>query len=204
MRKVLFLFCLLSVSIVASLTQKEIAGAYYKSYNYEKMGNYSDAIKSLALVESTFPKGYTVQYRLGYLFFLQQKYANALRHYDKAIKVSPIALDAKLGKMLIYLIQEKYSAAETLGFQIIKTDYYNYYGNLRLAIALKMQNKKEQAYQIFQKMLAIYPIDVLYLSEYAKLIEIDDVKKASALYSDILILDPENISAAKFFSAKKK
>ena len=79
-----------------------------------------------------------------------------------------------------------------------------YLRDLNDTIMSKMQNKKEQAYQIFQKMLAIYPIDVLYLSEYAKLIEIDDVKKASALYSDILILDPENISAAKFFSAKKK
>ncbi|MEZ4765018.1 MAG: hypothetical protein R3C26_18120 [Calditrichia bacterium] len=49
----------------------------------------------------------------------------------------------------------------------MNVDYYNYYGNLRLAYALRMQQKFDVAVKITQKMLAIYPIDVHFLTEFA-------------------------------------
>ncbi len=184
---------------VVALTDAEIWEAYYKSYNYEKMENYQDAIKALLPVYTAYPDGYTVNIRLGWLYYLNKKYANSLEHYDNAIKSAPYSLEAKLGRLLPLLAQEKYDQVETEAFMILNVDYYNYYGNLRLIIALRMQGKYDVAEKIALKMLTVYPIDILFLTEYGLIKSAQgDTDTAVRVFNDILILDPENVTAKAF------
>ena len=71
----------------SKMNTRDIQNAYSKSYTYEKTQNYNDSIKALKLVLMHYPETYTVNLRLGYLFLLNKKFANAEKHYHKAQKI---------------------------------------------------------------------------------------------------------------------
>lgn len=202
------LLCLLiatSTCPLFAMSAQDISQAYAKSYTYEKMGNYNDALKSLTPVATEFPSGYTVNLRMGFLNFKSGKYANSLASYDKAILAMPSSVEPKLGKMLVLMSQAKYAEAEALGYQILNIDYMNYYANLRLAYVLRVQKKTDLADKICIKMLATIPTDVTFLTEFGALKFYEgQYVKADAVFQDVLILDPENVDAHSFLAAIKK
>lgn len=174
--------------------------AYYKSYNYEKMGDYKDAIKVLIPIFKEYPKGYTINLRLGHLFFLDKKYNNSIEHYTKASTILPASVEPKLGLIRNYLQMGKYDSALSLSNSIIKRDFYNYYGNYYLLLGLKYKKYKKEAKDVAKKMLALYPTNVLYLQELAKLEYESNKQKAIKLFRDILILDPNNVVAKEYLA----
>ncbi len=177
----------------------DIAGSYKRSFDYERVEDYQNAIRALAPVYEAYPNGYTVNLRMGWLFYLNGNYNNAAAHYDVATRVMPMAIEPKLGWLLPLLAQGRWSEAETLAYQVVSVDHYNYYGNLRLAIALRMQGKVDAAYQIAMKMAIAYPTDILHLVELAQIHDArGDKDEARRLFGEILILDPENETARKY------
>jgi tetratricopeptide (TPR) repeat protein len=196
MKKTILMIVLATCLRSDALSDKAIREAYYKSYNYEKMEDYTDAIKTLIPVLKDYPDTYTVNLRLGWLYYLNKKYANSLESYGKAAKITPTSLGAKLGRLLPLLAQQRFQVAEAAAFKILQVDHYNYYGNLRLAYALRMQRKYDMAETINLKMLALYPVDVLFLTEYALAKHGQgDINTAVTTFHNILILDPENVTA---------
>jgi len=182
--------------LAAELSAEKITQAYYNSYNYEKSGNFSDAIKSLQLVYNKYSKAYGVNNRLGYLNYLNGKYKNSEVHYKQAISALPDSLAPKLGLMLVYIAAKNSEEASKVGYQILSRDYYNYYGNLRLAYILRLTDKLEIAEKIIIKMLTLYPSDVLFLTELGLLkYKLGENVRATAIMQEVLILDPENVDA---------
>jgi tetratricopeptide (TPR) repeat protein len=178
------------------MSEDEIRESYYKSYDYEKSQNYADAIKALQVAFRAFPAGYTLNLRLGWLYYLSGKYANAEQHYLTAVKVAPSSIEAKLGYTLPLLAQERYEDVEAIARQVLRVDLSNYFANLRLVIALRGQGKTETAEKIVDAMLNLYPTDVALLSQKALLrVDVDDKATARARFQDILILDPQNVLA---------
>ena len=198
MKKVLtyfLLFFFLSSKIFA-LSLEDIRKSYYMSYRYEVAGDYRDAIRSLMVVYKSYPNGYTVNLRLGWLYYLSKKYSNSIFHYKKAIKVIPYSVEAKLGLTLPLLAQGKYSSVERLCYQILNQDFYNYYGNLRLVYVLRKQKKYDLAEKVINKMLYLYPTDTKFLLELGILkFEKREFNNAKRILNDVLILDPENLKA---------
>jgi len=193
---VIFLF-LTTVSF--GLTEEKIKEAYSKSFQYEKIGRYKDAIKALSAVYNEYPDGYTINLRLGWLYYLSKRYANSIFHYEKAIKINPYSIEAKLGYTLPLLAQERFSDVEKVCYQILYTDFYNYYGNLRLSYVLRMQKKYDLAEKVSKKMLYIYPTDINFLTELGIIEYLKGSKKeAIKIFKNILILDPENSTAKKY------
>lgn len=122
-----------------------------------------------------------------------------IAHYDVAISAAPFALEPKLGQLLPIMAQGRWGEAESLAYQIVSVDHYNYFGNLRLAIALRMQEKIDAAYQIVVKMAQAYPTDIYFLTELAILNDAQgNTKEATRLFTDILVLDPENRDARSY------
>jgi len=196
----IFLCCFLplygSGILAAELSAEKITQAYYNSYNYEKSGNFADAIKSLQLVYNKYSKAYGVNNRLGYLNYLNGKYKNSEVHYKLAISALPDSLSPKLGLMLVYIAAKNSEDASKLGYQVLSRDYYNYYGNLRLAYILRLTDKLEIAEKILIKMLILYPSDVLYLTELGLLkYKLGENERATGIMQEVLILDPENVDA---------
>lgn len=189
---------LLTISAVAQTTTDPIMQAYHKSFDYEKTQNYDDAISVLLPILKDYPNGFTVNLRLGWLYYLNGNFANSLRHYEKAITVSPYALDAKVGHLLPLMAQQKFEEVENEAFQILNTDYYNYYANLRLLYALRMQEKWDVAEKVVIKMLTVYPIDTAFLNELALIKQGQgDESGAQAIFYQVIILDPYNAIATR-------
>ncbi len=201
---VIALILIFSVNSAWALSYKEIKDAYYKSYAYERDKDFKNAIRALMPVYKAYPKGYTINLRLGWLYYLNKNYANSEFHYKKSLKVIPSSIEAMLGLSLCYMAEAKWKNLEELMYKVLKIDYYNYYGNLRLFLALLKQKKFSTAEAVARKMLAIYPTDVNFLTALAKSLYYQGKKKqAKKLFSDILILDPENFTAKNFLKKIK-
>ena len=188
---------LITISLAVGLSfSQNISLSYYKSYNYEKMQNYSDAIKALIPIYKEYPKSYTVNLRLGWLFFLDRKYSNALKHYKMASLTLPSSIEAKLGMARVYYTMQNYEKAIEIANSILKIDFYNYYGNYYNVLALKAKKEYKSALAIANKMLSLYPTDILFLVELGELYsKMGKKDKAKEIFKNILILDPNNITA---------
>jgi tetratricopeptide (TPR) repeat protein len=186
----------------ATAQQLDIAGAYHRSYELERQERYADAVRALAPVYESYPNGYTVNLRMGWLFYLNGNFNNALAHYDVAIAAAPAALEPRLGRLLPLLAQERWADAENTAYQVVSVDHYSYYGNLRLLAALRMQRKLEAAYQVALKMLRVYPTEVPFLVELALVHHArSENAEAARLFGEILILDPGNLAARNYLGA---
>jgi tetratricopeptide (TPR) repeat protein len=184
---------------LAAQQQPDIPAAYQRSFEMERAERFQDAIRALAPVYETYPNGYTVNLRMGWLFYRNGNYNNAVAHYEVATTAAPAALEPKLGGLLPLLAQARWAEAEALAYQIVSVDHFNYYGNLRLLIALRMQKKLEPAYQIALKMVRAYPTDLYYLVELALVHDArGETAEARRLFGEILILDPANETARKY------
>jgi tetratricopeptide (TPR) repeat protein len=183
----------------ARAQELDIPGAYHRSFEMERAERYQDAIRALAPVYEAYPNGYTVNLRMGWLFYLNGNFNNAVAHYEVAGTALPFALEPKLGRLLPLLAQGRWAEAELVGYQVVSVDHFNYYGNLRLLIALREQKKLEPAYQIALKMVGVYPTDMYYLVELALVNDArGDTAEARRLFGEILILYPENETALRY------
>jgi len=187
------LFLLLFTLSHAGEEFESIKTQYFKSYDYEQMGKYSEAIKVLSPLYKKFPKGYTLNLRFGWLFYLDKKYNDSINYYKNASLVNPYALNPRLGLIRVYLDTHSYKEAETVSYELLKIDYYNYYANLYVVKALIAQEKYTIATTIISKMLALYPTDIIYLEQLAIVYKTTKSEYLETLYEDILILDPNNI-----------
>ncbi len=171
----------------------KIKEAYLQSYNYEKMGNYKDAIRVLLSIYNSSPNSYLINLRLGWLYYLSGKYANSIIFYQKSLKIMPESIEALLGMSLPLIAQKRFNEVETLMYEVIKNDFYNYFGNLRLAMALRYQQKLDQAEKIAKKMLRFYPTDINFLLELG-IVERSkgNIQKARSIFKEVLLLDPLN------------
>lgn len=181
------------------LPADQIEAAYHRSYAYERDQDFSNAIRALAPVYEAYPAAYTVNLRMGWLFYLNGNHANALAHYETAMAAAPFALEPRLGRLLPLLAQERWSEVESQAYQIVSVDHYSYYGNLRLSLALRMQGKTDAALQVATRMLTAYPTDVSYLIELAWIRDArGEGEEAARLFGEILVLDPENAQARAY------
>ncbi len=184
---------------VLASQELDIPGTYRRSFEMEKAERYQEAIRALAPVYEAYPNGYTVNLRMGWLFYLNGSFTNALAHYDVAATALPFSLEPKLGRLLPLLAQERWGEAEALAYQVVSVDHYNYYGNLRLLVALRNQKKLEPAYQIALKMTGAYPTDMYFLVELALVNDArGDKAEAARLFGEILILYPDNETARSY------
>lgn len=186
----------------ADFSKQEVQAQFTVAYQSQGLGRYDDAIKALMVVYLNYPKQYFVNLKLGYAYYLNAQYANARHHYQVAHESQPTAYAPFLGLMNIALAQKDYQQVERHGFDLLKLDLNNYYGNLKLSYALIEQNKDRLAQTLVSKMLAYYPEDIYFLQQQAQLyLKAKNMNAAKEVYDVILILDPNHVTA-KYFLTK--
>jgi len=187
--------------ILFAFSNKEIKEIYYKSYNYEKMGDYKDAIKVLIPLYKKYPNGYTINLRLGWLFYLNKNYSNSIKHYQKASLILPYSIEPKLGLMRDYLAMQDFKDALKEGNLILREDYYNYYGNYYEILALKGIKDYQNAIKVTNKMLGLYPTSVLFLNILGEVYYLQNKKDlAKKVFKSVLLLDPNNVIAKSYLN----
>jgi tetratricopeptide (TPR) repeat protein len=143
--------------------------ALEQSIAFEIGKDYEKAIAAILPVAADHPNDYTLNVRLGWLYYLDQKYDDSERSYQAAIQAAPRSLEAKLGYFLPLLADAKYQAAEAVARQVVDADPSNYYGNIRLAVALRIDGKLSEAREIVDRNLVKYPTDAYFNAEAALL-----------------------------------
>ena len=143
--------------------------AIAQSSTFEKSADYEKAIAAIAPTATNYPTDYTLNVRLGWLYYLDKKYDESERSYQAAIQAAPRSVEAKLGYLLPLFANSKFNAAESVARQVVELDPSNYYGNLRLAVALRIEGKSTEAREIVDRNLALYPADVYFTAESASL-----------------------------------
>ena len=193
MKKLILLTLVFISTLFANDKSNHISEVYLQSYNYEYIGKYDEAIKVLIPLYEKYTKGYTLNLRLGYLFFLSKKYKNAEIYYKKALLVLPSSVEAQLGLIKIKLMLKEYEDVQILAYCILKVDYYNYYGNLYAIESLIAQKKYDTALEIINKMLALYPTDVAFLEKRVIVYKHTKSKYFNEACQSVKILDPNNV-----------
>ncbi|MGA2497098.1 MAG: tetratricopeptide repeat protein [Tepidisphaeraceae bacterium] len=179
-----------------SLPAQETLNGYAASYQAETAMRYAEAIKAMGPLIQANAVDYAANLRLGWLYYLNGEYVDSLRHYALAVKASPVSIEARLGFTLPLMARAQYVELEKATRQILAADPGNYYANLRLAFALRMQKKPDQAETAAKALLGRYPTDVSVLTELALVRVAQDQKEEAARWFErILILDPDNATA---------
>jgi len=200
---IVFISCM-TISFAEEMTNGDIKECYYQSYLYENQKRYSDAIAALKPIYLNYPNTYTVNYRLGWLYYLNQNYANAIEHLNQATAISPQS--SEIIRIMIYIYQSKFNwyKVENLSVQLLKLDYYNISGNFWYAVSLKMQGKYSLAIKIVNKMLAIQPTSVLFLQELGENLYLSqNIKESYSVFNNLLIISPQNPTALYYLDQMK-
>ncbi len=193
------IFILFLSSSAYAMTHKNLKKSYHQSYQYEYEKKYTKAIKVLETVRKEYPNSYTVNLRMGWLYYLAEKYELAIQYYSKASKVIPESIEAHQGLANSFDAKGDYSKAKNSLYIIRSIDKNNYRANLLLVRIFKAQEKYSIAEQICIEMLKLYPIDASFLTELALIKNIKGDKKVSKkLFKNIIILDPTNSSAKQY------
>jgi tetratricopeptide (TPR) repeat protein len=183
------------------LSQADIAQAYAQSFSLENQAKYIEAAKALKQVYQKFQTTYTVNLRLGYLYYLAGQFANSQKHYQQAINAVPSAISPRIGIMNLYQTWGKSDQALSQGQAILKQDPFHYATNLRVASLLLAQQQGEAALTIYKTMLSLYPEDTSYLSAYAQgLWQMGWHQAAQDVAHNILVLEPNNTIAKNLLS----
>ena len=192
MKKILILTLFVSL-VFASEAFKNSKTAYAKSYDYEQVNKYKEAIKVLTPLYKNNPSDYTLNLRLGWLLSLQKHYTDSIKYYEQASLIRPKSIEPKLGLARVYLNSYSFAKAQNMTAQILKIDYYNYYANLYMIRSLIGQQKYSNAIEIIKKMRAIYPTDILFLEQLLVVYKYTNHKDYMIIYEKILLLDPNNV-----------
>lgn len=206
--KKLFLTTLLFCSFLLSakeLKLAEIQKCYSESYKYESVGKYTEAIRSLKDVYDTYPKTYTVNFRLGWLYYQNKSYANALENLEKALLVYSSSIEVLNIMNLIYAARSEWANVEQQSLKIIKLDYYNTYANYWFSVSLRMQGKLSESTQVSRKMLSVFPTSISFLQELGiALISMGITGESKSIFESLTILDPNNEIAKSYLKTYTK
>ena len=159
----------LAIGALGAATADDSRAALRQSSEYEKSKDYPKAIEALLPTHAAHAQDYLLNERLGWLYYLSGRYDDAQRYYQEAVKARPQAIEAKLGCLLPMLAGEALPGSRGDRRDVLTVDPWSYYGNLRLAVALRGQKKVAEAMQVVQRMLVVYPADPYYRAERALL-----------------------------------
>lgn len=197
---ILQIILLISVTgTLAELSPEKINEAYHQSYTLEKAQNYLKAIEVLTPVIKSYPNGYTINYRMGWLTYLQGNYANALNYYRKALAVYPASVEVLNCISLVHKARLDWKKVEEENYKILKIDYFNLTANYWYIEALQIQKKYEQAEKVCHKVLAVYPtaVNFLYLLG-VNCYQLGKKDEARSYFGSVYTLDPYNVGAKEY------
>jgi tetratricopeptide (TPR) repeat protein len=170
--------------------------AFAQSFRFEASADYPQAIEALLDAADQPQQAYAVHLRLGWLHYLQGDHEASGRYYREAMRVAPQATEPRAGYLLPLIAQKRFAEAETVARQALAIDPKDYYSNLRLAHALRMQGRYDEAARVSGAMLELKPTDVGFLTELGLA---DEGRQNSAAatesFQNVLLLDPDNVTA---------
>lgn len=166
---------------------------FKRSYQAEAAGKTDEALSAMQGLAAIDARNYLVNLRTGWLYYSKGEHAEAEKAYRAAIKSMPSSVEARLGLTLPLMALGRWDELETVTMQIVRVDQGNYYANLRLIYAMRMQRKFDAAQVVINRMQAWYPTDVNLLVEQAFLqLATGNREEAKETFRAILVVNPNH------------
>lgn len=150
-----FLFS--SFNSIAQQNDGDLRAAFKRSYESEAAVKYAKAIEELTPYASL--NSYEVQLRLGWLNYLNVKYAQAAVNYKKCVELAPKSIEARMGYIYTLASLEKWNEVIDQYKEIIKIDPSNAKANYSLALIYFNRAEYSTALTYINTYVALYPFD---------------------------------------------
>lgn len=154
----ILLFVLLGFFSIAN-AQNELneINAFSESYKYEKSKSYDKAIDAIEKLYNE--KSYAHNLRLGWLHYLKGNHSKSSTYYEKAIKINPNSIEAKLGYTYPLGKLKNYNEMYKQYKNILGIEPNNTTANYWLAYSNYIQKKYDVAEKYVNRILKLYPFD---------------------------------------------
>ena len=196
MKKIIFLAFIAFNSV--ALAQSSVQ-SFKNSYTYEASGNYTKAISALTFPNSE--SSYSVNLRLGWLYYLKADHLKSKTHYEKAIKLSSNSIEARLGLIYPLTVLNNWDDIITVYKDILTVDNNHTSSHYQLAYIYFVRKKYAEAEKHLKKVLSLYPFDynsnALLGSVYVKL---GKIKEAKVHYTKALEYNPSATNIEKILN----
>jgi len=190
----LFLFSVFFSQVIAAQQEIKIQGAFAESYKAELSSNYTLAVSQVKSVYQA--DNYSMNARLGWLFFLARQYTESISYYEKAIKLKPYVLESRFGLIKAYNALESWDKIKEQYEIILKIDSQNTTALYWLGVLLYNRKDYDNAAKNFEKVVNLYPMDYgsVIMLAWTKLYQ-GKKTDAKVLFNQALILSPGDASA---------
>lgn len=171
-----------------------IQAAFSKSYVSEQAGSYTTAVNDLKTVYSK--ESYTVNIRMGWLYYLAKQYSESIKYYDIAIALKPYAIEARFGCIKPLSAIENWEKVKSHYIQILKIDQQNTVANYWLGVIYYNIKDYANAANLFGRNINLYPLDYdsIIMLAWTKL-RLAKPADANVLFNQALVIRPNDSSA---------
>jgi len=191
-------------SVLASMAQDytKITAAFSDSYAKEKSGKYAEAVTVLKAYYDA--NSYEINLRLGWLTYLEGQFSESAGYYNKAIELMPYAIEPRLGAVLPASSLGNWDVVIAQYNKILTIDPNNTVTLYRLGLISYDKKDYTQAYQLFEKVVNLYPFDyqsvlMLAWTNY----RLGKTREAKILFNKALLYSPDDASAKEGLSLIK-
>ncbi|NUM33636.1 MAG: tetratricopeptide repeat protein [Candidatus Brocadiae bacterium] len=197
MTKLFFLYCIfLCILCPGHCNLTEYQQAYQASLTLEKNCEYPKALETLQSIYEKYQEDYDLNFRLGYLSYLNARYESAYQYWQKAVQLHPGSIESQNWILLTLIMMQRWTQAEEYAKNIIKQYPTNYYANIRLAYVYYLQEKWDNALARYQIIYTFYPSDLdIRLGLASTYLALGKKDKAKYFYLEILKVSPFHTAA---------
>ena len=194
MKATLIIIAFALSSSVYGQTTTDLAAIFKESNAFEADSNY---IKAAAALQEVYDENsYEINIRLGWLNYLKTDYPSSNKYYSTAIELLPYAIEPKLGYVLPLSALGNWDEVINTYNQILTIDPQNTLVNYRLGAIYYYRGNYEEAYQLVEKVVNLYPFDYDSVILFAWInLQRGDFRKAEVLFQKSILIRPEDESA---------
>jgi tetratricopeptide (TPR) repeat protein len=191
-----------SLTIFSQTNYTILQEAFAKSQEYEGRGNFADAITTIKSVYQE--ESYEINLRLGWLTYLGGLFTESSAYYQKAIKLKPYSIEAKLGFANPASALGNWDQVVAQYNEILSIDPQNTTVNYRMGSIYYGRKDYVKAEKYLEKVINLYPFDydtmILFAWTNYKL---GKLREAQVMFNKVLLNKPKDTSALEGLSLIK-
>lgn len=185
-----------AVSLTLQAQNKDIANAFYKSYDFEAAKKYDAAIASFNNINIS--NSYEANLRLGWLNYLAGNDAESIKYYKKAEAIMPAATEPKWAVITVFTKLENWKEIEKSYLAILKLDPKDPTANYNLGLIYYYRKNYVVSKKYFDVSLNLAPFNYnfLLMSAWTNYF-LGNKNAAIILFNKVLLYSPNDNSATQ-------
>ena len=201
-RLIISLLLISSFPLFSQTNYTALQDAFSKSHLYESKSNFTDAIAILKTVYQE--DSYETNLRLGWVTYLGGLFTESSAYYQKAIKLKPYSIEAKLGFVNPASALGNWDQVVAQYNEILAIDPQNTTANYRLGSIYYGRKDYAKADKYLEKVINLYPFDYDTMILYAwTSYRLGKLREAQVLFNKTLLNKPGDTSALEGLSLIK-